>query len=371
MSDFSKKANVDKNVEGIMQEIRKYMVLREQQACRMNPSLSGVITDLVWIQLKKLSVVLQGYKNYGPEKYRVADIMASWDDAKKREFFQPANQNSILHEISPRDDGDKKHQVGDVGITDLRTLFKALNPQVESVVGLIETWIIWDLQDASDVFNYFEQINRLKVLRVSTLPEEVFSQYAVEMSLSAGERPTQSQVFAFEFNRLKHLLSRFASRRAAEQPHQMIIARQSQKDSSAADQEITAIARHCRALEMLRALPADAPLDAKYVAYYKNHLGIDESMVTVDLAREYEVTQIREGKMKLRPQLASDDDSVPYDYKKMQEQELIQIAKNEQIAAESYFSSVEGVASPDAATAPVLPSVDDSMTLSGIFKLEK
>ncbi len=371
MSDNNLNA-ADKNVDGVMDQIRKYMALREQQAVRMNPSLNGVITDLVWIQLKKLSTILGSFKNYGPEKRRVADVLAGWDDTLKREFFQPANQNSILHEISPRDEGEKKHKVGDEGITDLRSLYKALNPKVEAVVGLIETWIIWDLQDASDIYNFSEQVKRVQILRQPNLPEEFFKQYAIEMNCPAGEMPTQQDIFKYEFNRLKHILERFMYRLNVSKPHQMIIARKARTGASIADQGIVSIARHIRALELLHQQPADKPLDPKLIRYYTQQLGLNESNLTLELAKEYETSQIIEEKATLRSQLGNEDDSMPYDFKMTQEQELILIAKQEQAAAAKIWDNALSESDSTASTETVpstVASPEDPLTMSGVFKL--
>ena len=354
----------DKNVDGIMQNIRKYMSLREQQACRINPALVGMITDIVWMQMENLQKVLRGFKSYGPEKFRVADVMAGWDDVRKREFFQPAGQNSILHEISPQDDVNKKHSVAEEAIHDLKTLFKALNPAVESVVGLIESWIMWDLQDASDCFNFEEQLKKVELIRTHEIPPEIVRQYASEMKKMDGEDPTLAEIYMYEINRLRHVLNRFMTRRVENKPFQMLIGRQEEEPTEAgvAEKEVQGLAQHCRIMDMLRNAPDGTLTDEKLLSYFKSALGT--GTVSKAEAVAYEVRQISEGKTRLREAMENDGGGTPYDYKMTQARELMGKVEAEMQKAKAIFA-VENKNSADV-------SGSDSQAvanISGIFKM--
>lgn len=355
---------VDKNLDGVMKHMQIYMSLREAAACRINKSLVGVLNDIIWMQMTNLIKVLSGYKSYGPEKYRVCDVMAGWDENRKREFFQLTGQNTIMHEISPRDDKNVKNAVADEVIHDLKTFFKAMNPGIESMVELVESWIMWDVRDATDIFNFEEQIKKLVILRNRELPPEFLRQYAGEMNKMAGEDPTQADVYVFELNRLRSLITGLIIRLREQKPYKMIVARRTEVVNNAIDMELQSVARHCRALEMIAALPDGPITDEKVRAHYGAVLALESERITKAAVTEYESAQIGEGKIRLRTMLDDTTDGEAYNYKSEQVFELKDQYDAEAELGKQKFATA-GVAMPQQ-----MPSDPNAMfTQSGVFKV--
>ena len=145
-SDMAPEARTtDRNLEGILFYLNDYLAIREQQTIRINPAIAGVINDMVWVQVTNLRRVMTKTKAFGPERLRVADILASDDESKRRSLFHHADQNSIIFEIMNKAEDQHRGRVSEMPIHDMRTLFRALNPALEVLVELIQHWILWIL----------------------------------------------------------------------------------------------------------------------------------------------------------------------------------------------------------------------------------
>lgn len=224
MSTPAPQAAPDRNVDGILAYIRDYVRMREQQAVRVNSRLAGIIEDIAWVQLQNLRQLLQKPKAFGGEKYRVADILASADDAKRKAMLGTTDQNSIVSEIINRGDEQTK-RVADLAIHDMRTLFRMIDPSLENIVQLIQHWIYWDIPDASDLHHFDEQARRLETLRTIDLSDELRGKYRPALGKSVDQAVSESDVLNFEFKRLEAVCSRFVNRRNEDEGYQMIIGR--------------------------------------------------------------------------------------------------------------------------------------------------
>jgi hypothetical protein len=222
----------DSHAEGIMNYLHDYLRIRERQAVRMNPRIANVIGDMVWQQMENLRALLLKSKSFGPERYRVADILAGADDLKRRALFSLSDQNSILYEIVDRAD-DQQRRVAELDIHDMRSLFRAIDPSLERIVQLIQHWIFWDLPDAADLYQFDVQLERYAAVRVGELPEEVRARYTTVLRKAPGQEVSTSEVVLFEVKRLEGILNRFVARRVEEEAYMMIIQRDEQAEGAA------------------------------------------------------------------------------------------------------------------------------------------
>lgn len=226
--------SVDRNVDGILHYMRRYMAAREQQVLRINPRLSGLISDVVWLHLEILRTVLQKGKSFGGEKYRVADILTGADEAKRRALLSTSgDQNSIMDEIIERSEDTGK--AGDQSIHDMRTLFRSIDPSLENLVQLIQHWIKWDLPDAADLHAFDEQIRRLHTLRNLQLNDEIRSRYRAALGKSQDANVTDAEIFDMELRRLDQIAARFCNRRLEDEPYELVICRGGCDDSLVSD----------------------------------------------------------------------------------------------------------------------------------------
>lgn len=221
---------VDRNVEGILAHMRDYMDAREQQLVRINKKVQNVIKDVTWMHLDILRHVLQKPKAFGGEKFRVADVLSGADDLKRKALLSSSDQNSIMDEIIDRPDEATGKKAAD-SIHDMRTLFRAIDPSLESLVQLIQFWVKWDLPDAADLHSFDEQIRRLKALRSIQLTDDIRGRYRQALGKPADVAITDDEIFQMEMKRLEQIASRFCARRHEDEPFQLIIRREGEAEA--------------------------------------------------------------------------------------------------------------------------------------------
>lgn len=224
MSTEAQPSGVDRNVDGILEYIRDYLRMREQQAVRINSKLVGIIEDIAWVQVQNLRRLLEKPKAFGGEKYRVADVLASADDNKRKALLGTVDQNSIVSEIINRSEEQSK-RVADLTIHDMRTLFRMIDPSLENIVQLIQHWIFWDIPDASDLHHFDEQARRLETLRTIALSEDLRGKYRGALGKTVDQPVSDEEVLGFELKRLEAVSARFMARRAEDEAYHMIIGR--------------------------------------------------------------------------------------------------------------------------------------------------
>lgn len=309
----------DYNVDGILHFMRDYLQVRERQAVRLNPKVANVLDDVAWAQVENLKQVLQKAKGFGPERIRVADVLAGDDDLKKKALFSHSDQNSIVYEIINRAD-DQQRAVVKMAIHDMRTLFRSLDPSLENIVQLIQHWLLWDLFDSADMFHFEEQMRRCGILRSTVITEELRGRFRVALRKRPDERLTDEDILRFELKRLEATLQRFLTRRAEEEAYMMII-KADEAPYNKADREIIELAARLRTIEMVES--GNTTLDASVLDHYVQALHCSAQEVTKERIVVYERDMIAESKMSLRKYLAEEHSTgEPYDYKKSQGRQL-------------------------------------------------
>lgn len=301
-----------KKIEGICKKVKEYMDLRFAHAVRINPKISHVYDDMSWQQLESLKDVISSGKAFGPVKYLVADILTGDDESKRKALFSPTDQNSIMNEIlNIKDKDDKKKTAGILGIKDMRSFYQALDPSLEKILELMQTWIWWDLGDACDIFHFELQVNRIIALRDNELTDNIVEYYR-KIHKKAAEEINKEFILAIEMEKLKHLLDRFAACREADEGYQLILKRDEQPNN-AIDIMIVNLTKRITAFEKVK---TSNILDAALKDFYAKLYNIPPSEISKEKIIEMEDKAIGD----LKNQLASSikDGKVlgpPYDYK--------------------------------------------------------
>lgn len=288
-----------KRVEGVVKYVRFFMDKRSEHACRINPAIGPVYTDLSWQQLEVLRHILCEQKGFGPDRIVVADILASEDESKKRALFSPVDQNSILKEVVASADDARaqstKRTAGIININDIQTLYQAINPNAKPMVDLIQTWIWWDLQDAADLFCLDQQIHRINVLATHEIDPKVTEHYRAVFNRPKGDI-SRSEILQHELQVLTGILGRLHHRVEHEQPYQVIMGRRDKSDTST-----EAVMQTClQHIERLRQLESVEEFPPKMREHYAELLSAPSESITLDMARQAERAAIGELKNQIQ-----------------------------------------------------------------------
>jgi hypothetical protein len=306
---------------GFLHYLNDYLSARVRHAIRVNPRVANIIDDIVWAQVTNLRMVLEKQKGFGPERIRVADVLASENDLRRKALFSHSDQNSIIYEIINKAD-DQKRAMSETAVHNMRTFFRALDPSLEMIVELIQHWLLWDLMDASLLHNFDEQIRRLSTLCSMEINEDLRNRYRTALHKKIDDPLPDSEIIAMELKRLEHQVQQFLQRRAEEEAYMAIVRRDEHADS-ASGHEIQALAEHIRSLEEIE--NGEGELDPALVEKYAEEMQVAPASLTREKAVDYERNLIAEGKRLLQRYLQDDRRlGEPYDYKKHQAEMLKQ-----------------------------------------------
>ncbi|MCX7765992.1 MAG: hypothetical protein N2246_04725, partial [Candidatus Sumerlaeia bacterium] len=215
----------EKRVEGIAAIVKEFMDARFEHALRINPHIGPPYADLSWQQLVTLRQILAEDKAFGPVRFRVCDILASDDEAKKHALFSPTDQNSIMNEILNISEQVKETRAGILNIRDIKTFYTALDPSLTRIVELIQTWIWWDLPDAADIFSFEQEYQRILKLAKQPLTDKIIDYYRKAMKRTTDAEITLKDILEYEINKLEQIVKRLKQRNEAEPGYQMILKR--------------------------------------------------------------------------------------------------------------------------------------------------
>lgn len=213
-----------KAVEAILTKIRMFAAQRYSQVRRMNPKVEYVWEDLQWQMLASLKVTLSGDKAFGPTRFHVAEVLLGDDNRKIREFFSPKSQQSLLGEIVAEKETDSHRTAGSLEIHDMRSLLRRIDPSLEAVATLLQTFFWWDLEDAAILARFDKKVNMVAAFDKNGITPEMASYY-MEL-VGTPKRPTAEEVIAYELRMLKQNVEAYRLRREEEPAYQMIICRE-------------------------------------------------------------------------------------------------------------------------------------------------
>lgn len=221
-----------RRVQQILAKVRDYMDVRFAHAARVNPKIRHIYSDIRWQQLMSLRLILVSSKAYGPDRYWVADILCEQNAQRKKALFNPTDQNSILNEIiNLKEEEGKQKRAGQLPISSMRTFYTAMDPSLERIVELIQTWIWWDLQDASDLVSFEHQAAVIQQLQKKNIEGPLLEHYQKLLRKAASEID-KPLVLNYEFDRLEQIQENFEERRDFDEGYQMIVKRDVREDKS-------------------------------------------------------------------------------------------------------------------------------------------
>jgi len=305
--------NQKRNVEVLVNTVRDYMDARAETATRINTRLAAIYEDIAWQQTTQIRLVLSGAKGWGPTKYIVADVLLSDDEQKIRDLFNPTNQVSLLTEVVQEKDEKGTKTAGNLEVHDMPTMYKALDPSLEKIVILIQSWIWWDLEDSIDVVRFNQTCQRVAQIDKSGVPDAMAQWYAEQFRLAA-QQVSPEVILCHELGKSLDYLERFRFRRAGEEGYRVIIRREQTQENSP-DVLIKALGRQYSILESLR---EKKEVDPQTRANYAKAMGLPPEQVTPDKVMAAGERAINEGKSRLKASLTGQGSGKPYDYKQWQ-----------------------------------------------------
>lgn len=279
-------------IQGILDALNQLLDKRFEQARRVNPIIASVERDMRLHMQESIRQVLAGAKGFGPIKLLVADIFSSADEEKKRALMSPTDQVSLMNEIVPsEDEHGKERRTGQLEIRDIKSLYTALNPSLEKIMTLLQTWIWWDVRDAADLYRFSKQEERIKQLKAQEPDEATLDYYRQEMGLKAGVAVERKQMVSFELKRTAEVVELFARRRQEDAGYQVIIASAEREDNEAADALAVRLTKRLKTIETARS--QSDPLGAQIREYYAPKLNVPVDLVKAQDVLDFERRQAR------------------------------------------------------------------------------
>ena len=292
-------------IEGVVKHLDDFIDKRFAQARRVNPKLGTVEADIRWHQMQTVRQVLGSYKGFGPQRLMVCDILCSTDEAKKRDLFNPVDQASIMNEVIPQEEktGHQQQRAGQLEIRDVKSFYKALDPSLEKMLVLLQTWIWWDLRDAADLFRFDLQQARLRELREGELNDRFKEHYRAEMKVRPGVEILKQDVLEFELGRTRDIVEQYRERRNEEHGYQIIVVSQECAGSTETDALCVRLAKRLMAIDKIKAQKGD--LDPTVKQYYGPQMGMSPDGVTREAVLSFEEHQAARERQTLSELLSS------------------------------------------------------------------
>lgn len=311
----------ERNAQGILNHLHKYLLARFRHANRMDPRFGQIEGDLIWHELEAMRKVLLTSKPYAEFRYFIADVLMSFDTVKKHGLFSTSDMNCLLSSVVTETRQVDTEKTGVLHIRDMRGLYRMMDSSLDQVIELIQIWIWWDLLDAAEMNHFDAQAERIANMAPDRMNERVAAYYRSEMRLKKeAPNPTFEEVRDFEFQRTAKLLESMADRLRNEEIYQEMIGYEESEDHSV-DQMIRELAERIVKFERLHSAPA---LDEASLGYYSRMLNLEVSALTPERVLEFERRFIEEAKIELREALQNAGSAGRrYNYKRRQHREAL------------------------------------------------
>lgn len=303
-------------VEAIINKVQHYLDMRFQQVRRINPKVESIWEDLVWQQMATLRITISGDKAFGPIRFHVGELLLSDDQRRIRELYSSKSQNSLLGELVEEKEKDTHRTAGSLDIHDMRTLCHAIDPGLDKLVGLVQTYIWWDLEDAVDLARFEKKVGIIRAFEENGITEEM-AEYYKEL-MQADRKPSAEDVITHECRMLARTVELFRARRQAEPGYQMIVRRESQAIENP-DLLIEALASQ---MGMLKGLRGGKTLDESMAEQFAKAMNTESSRVNPERAVAFLESTIAANKKRLKGALLGTGTGSPYNVKQAQLEEM-------------------------------------------------
>lgn len=298
-------------IDAIMVKVEEYLGRRYQQVRRVNSHVEVVWDDLAWQQKVRLRGALSGDKSWGAIRLQVAELLMS-DDRRVRDLFSTKSQASLQGELVEEKETDSHRTHGALEIHDMRSLFRTIDPNLERVANLMQTYIWWDLEDAVELAKF-----DLKVAAVRRLEKgELTDDHAKRIMDATGveKKPGAEEALMHELRMLQRLIQGFRLRRSEEGSHTIIVAR----DQSQAENPDLIIQGLASQLNLLRVLKSGGQIDDTVRNQLAQAMKVEPAAVTPENAAPFVENLIQSNRNRLRAALNGMSPGEPYNYKQRQ-----------------------------------------------------
>ena len=286
-----------KAVDAIMSQMEHYLDMRCQQVTRINPDIERAWDDTVWQELVRLRTTISTDKAYGPVRLHLAELLISDDRRRVNDLLQSKGQYSLLGEIVEEADQASHKTEGQLEIHDMRTLYRAIDPKVEPLIQLVQTYIWWDLSDACLVARFNWKSDRIKHFVEKGITDEMASYY--QELMGKERKPSAEGVVNYECRMLEKTLEEFRLRRDESRGFHVIV-RRDPLPAENPDVLIEALASQMALLEKLR---KGEELDASTLEQFAKAMHAEQEEVTPEKAAPFLEQTIKTNKKRLREAL--------------------------------------------------------------------
>jgi hypothetical protein len=200
----------------------------------------------------------------------------------------------------------------------MRSLFRAIDPSLESVATLIQTFIWWDLEDAALLAKFDKKAGLIPSFEQNGLTPEMANMYMELMG--GGKRPDTAAVVRYELNQLRTVVDIYRQRREEEHTYQAIIVR----EATAQENPELLIEALAQQQQMLRSLRAGGTIDEVRAEQFARAMGIEPAMVTPERVSAFLETMIAGNRTRLRNALNGGGSGPAYNLKAKKLEELEQ-----------------------------------------------
>lgn len=305
-----------KAVDAIMGVMEHYLEMRHQQVIRINPGAELCWEDICWQEMTRLRKTISMDKAYGPVRHHLAQLLLSDDRRKVNDLLQPKGQYSLLGEIVEEREALGKKTEGQLEVHDMRTLFRAIDPQTETIITLIQTYIWWDLPDAIIISRFDWKADRIEGFLQKGITDEMAAYY---MELMGGEKkPSTDDVINYECRMLERTVNELRIREDEERGFSVIVRR----DPTANDDPDRMIEVLAHQMGLLKNLEQGGELDDTLREKFARAMKVEAGQITPDKAADFLEDTIATNKKRLRDALNGKGSGELHNYKLRQLGEL-------------------------------------------------
>lgn len=265
-------------VDGIIERLNDLLDKRFAQARRVSPFIGRVEADMRINQVAVTRLVLESAKGFGPIRVQVCDILAGHDEIKRKALFDVVDQVCIMREIVPADEeASQERTAGKLAIRDIKSFYSALNPDFERILTLLQTWMWWDLLDASEEYRFGTQLKVIESLKTVQIDQAFIENYRKEMGAKPGVEITRQDMIKFELGRTKDLVGAYSYRRGRDPGHEIISVMFEREGTPEADAACVRLAKRIMAIDKLS---AQGTLEDNVKQFYAQQIGLAADKVT-------------------------------------------------------------------------------------------
>ncbi len=304
-----------KATEAIMARIQQYLDVRYAHLRRMNPKAELVWEDITWQQTTVLRRSLNGEKAFGPDRYHVAELLLSDDQRRMKELFSHKSQNCLLGEIVEEKEKETHRTAGTAEIHDMRTFFRSVDPTLETMVALVQTYIWWDLEDAADTARFEKKLNLVRAFAEKGVTGEIATYY--QSLMGADRAPGAEEIVKHEIGMMGRCLDYLRARRETERGYMMVVAREVTAQENP-DVLMEALGSQ---IGLLNVLLRGGSLDETMIGQFARAMGCEPGLVSPEKARHFLETTVASNRKRLKNAFAGGG-GAPYNFKLRQLDDL-------------------------------------------------